>query len=174
MRRRVGRLALAIGAPALLGGCLAGSPSRPPADTRSAGAQEPAPSASALARAIHDAVNGHRARQGLPALRWDEQAAAAAREHSQAMASGRVPFGHDGFDGRAAAIGGALEVGALAENVAYDGGAARGMGERVVDGWLRSGGHRRNIEGDFNATGLGVAAAADGRHYFTQIFVQVR
>jgi hypothetical protein len=34
------------------------------------------------------------------------------------------------------------------------------MGAReVVDGWLHSPGHRRNIEGDFRLTGIGLAEA---------------
>jgi hypothetical protein len=34
------------------------------------------------------------------------------------------------------------------------------MGAReVVDGWLHSPGHRRNIEGDFRLTGIGLATA---------------
>jgi uncharacterized protein YkwD len=47
------------------------------------------------------------------------------------------------------------------------------MGAReVVDGWLRSPGHRRNIEGDFRLTGIGVATARNGMVYFTQIFIK--
>ncbi len=42
----------------------------------------------------------------------------------------------------------------------------------VVDGWLHSPGHRRNIMGDFRLTGIGVAEAANGMIYFTQIFVK--
>lgn len=155
-------------------GCMAGLPAQPASTRPPLDGQSPQPSAAALARSAHDAVNAHRARRGQAALIWDDQVAAAAREHSQAMARGSVPFGHDGFDDRAASIGAQLPVGAMAENVAYDGGSGGEMAGRVVDGWLRSSGHRRNIEGDFHITGVGVATAPDGRHYFTQIFVQRR
>jgi uncharacterized protein YkwD len=47
------------------------------------------------------------------------------------------------------------------------------MGAReVVDGWLNSPGHRRNIEGDFRLTGIGIAKRSDGMVYFTQIFIR--
>jgi len=40
----------------------------------------------------------------------------------------------------------------------------------VVDGWLHSPGHKRNIEGDFIFTGIGHARDKKGDIYFTQIF----
>jgi uncharacterized protein YkwD len=40
----------------------------------------------------------------------------------------------------------------------------------VVDGWLKSPGHKRNIEGDFTLTGIGIASDKQGNIYFTQIF----
>jgi uncharacterized protein YkwD len=41
----------------------------------------------------------------------------------------------------------------------------------VVDNWLKSPMHKKNIEGAFNLTGIGVAADKKGTLYFTQIFV---
>ncbi len=58
-------------------------------------------------------------------------------------------------------------INAAAENVAY----GQMSAEEVVDGWLHSPGHRQNIEGDYNLTGIGVAQNKDGVIYFTQIFV---
>ena len=42
---------------------------------------------------------------------------------------------------------------------------------RAVAGWLRSSRHRTNIEGPYEATGVGVVSNAEGEIYFTQIFV---
>jgi uncharacterized protein YkwD len=42
----------------------------------------------------------------------------------------------------------------------------------VVDGWLHSPGHRRNIEGDFKLTGIGLAFGHNGNIFFTQIFTK--
>jgi uncharacterized protein YkwD len=41
----------------------------------------------------------------------------------------------------------------------------------AVQGWLESPGHRENIEGPYELTGVGVASNAKGEVYFTQIFV---
>jgi uncharacterized protein YkwD len=55
-----------------------------------------------------------------------------------------------------------------AENVAYGNITAK----EVVDNWLKSPGHRRNIEGKYTITGIGVAKSSDGTIFFTQIFVE--
>ena len=85
------------------------------------------------------------------------------------MLSGKTPFGHEGFQGRIDRIRkhmGPLHV--AAENVASGPMDAR----EVVDGWLHSPGHRRNIEGDFKLTGIGLARKSNGMIYFTQIFIR--
>jgi uncharacterized protein YkwD len=43
---------------------------------------------------------------------------------------------------------------------------------KVVDGWLHSPGHKKNIEGDYNFTGIGVSKDKNGRIYYTQIFLR--
>ena len=40
-----------------------------------------------------------------------------------------------------------------------------------MTGWLQSPGHRRNIEGDFDLTGIGIVRVAAGTYFFTQLFV---
>ena len=85
------------------------------------------------------------------------------------MLTHKTPFGHEGFNERIDLIRkhlGPLHV--VAENVAEGPMSAR----EVVDGWLHSPGHRRNIEGDFRLTGIGVATARNGMIYFTQIFTK--
>jgi uncharacterized protein YkwD len=114
-------------------------------------------------------VNQHRRSMGLSALRPDSFISSVALGHSRNMLSGKTPFGHDGFNQRIDIIRkhlGPLHV--AAENVASGPMSAR----EVVDGWLHSPGHRRNIEGDFRLTGIGVVSRADGMIYFTQIFVR--
>ena len=134
----------------------------------------PAPAGSALERQIHDLVNERRAARGLPALQWDDRVAAVAREHSEAMASRRRPFSHDGFDARAERIGEFLQLRSIAENVAYDSRSGSQLARQVVEGWIASAGHRQNIEGTYTVTGIGAARATDGTSYFTQIFVLTR
>jgi uncharacterized protein YkwD len=88
------------------------------------------------------------------------------------MASGNRPFGHDGFEERARAVGALMTVRSMAENVAYDSRDGSRLASQVVEGWIASAGHRENIEGAYTHTGIGVARGRDGVRYFTQIFVQ--
>ena len=114
-------------------------------------------------------VNQHRRSIGLPGLQANSFISSVALGHSRDMLTGRSPFGHDGFKDRIDQIKGRLgTLHVAAENV-----ASGPMGAReVVDGWLHSPGHRRNIEGDFRLTGIGVATASNGMVYFTQIFIK--
>jgi uncharacterized protein YkwD len=114
-------------------------------------------------------VNAYRHSKKLPPLLPNSFISSVALGHSQDMLTGKSPFGHDGFNDRIARIRqrlGPLHV--VAENV-----ASGPMGAReVVDGWLNSPGHRRNIEGDFRLTGIGIAKKSNGMVYFTQIFAR--
>ena len=114
-------------------------------------------------------VNAHRRSKGLKPLQANSFISSVALGHSRDMLAGRTPFGDDGFHTRIDRIKkhfGALRV--AAENVASGPMSAR----EVVDGWLHSPGHRRNIEGDFTLTGIGLAKRGDGMIYFTQIFTR--
>lgn len=53
----------------------------------------------------------------------------------------------------------------VAENIAWN-----YSYETVVDGWMKSTGHRRNILGDFQEIGIGVAVNEDGEPYYCQVF----
>ncbi len=114
-------------------------------------------------------VNEYRHSKHLPPLQANSYISSIALDHSRNMLTGKTPFGHEGFKDRIALIRkrlGPLHV--AAENVASGPMSAR----EVVDGWLHSPGHRRNIEGDFRLTGIGLAHARNGMIYFTQIFVR--
>lgn len=116
-------------------------------------------------------INAHRASMSLGALQSNDILVEQARQHSKNMADGTVPFSHDGFPDRAAAIGAKIAVVRVGENVAMN----AGYGDPpaiAVQGWLNSPPHKANIEGDFDITGIGVARAKDGAYYFTQIFAK--
>jgi len=127
------------------------------------------PPASSMSADILRYVNEHRRAIGLRPLEANSFISSVALGHSRDMLTGRTPFGHEGFRDRIDRIRkhlGPLHV--VAENVASGPMNAR----EVVDGWLHSPGHRRNIEGDFRLTGIGVASARNGMIYFTQIFAK--
>ena len=111
-------------------------------------------------------VNEDRLALGLSALQMNEMESSLATKHSQDMSIGKVKFGHDGFNARAKAIQKTLGSTEVGENVAEGSMTAR----EVVDGWLHSPGHKKNIEGNFTLTGIGYATDKKGNIYFTQIF----
>ena len=73
----------------------------------------------------------------------------------------------------AEAIAKAIAYSAAAENVAYNSGYSD-PATQAVQGWLKSTGHRQNLEGNYNLTGIGIAKNAKGEYYFTQIFILSR
>lgn len=113
-------------------------------------------------------VNRERAAAGCGPVQVNAQLTTAAQRHSEDQAANNT-MSHTGSDGsnfveRARRAG---YEDAIGENVA--------MGyrtpEAVMDGWMNSDGHRRNILNcQARAIGVGVAAAADGALYWTQVF----
>jgi uncharacterized protein YkwD len=114
-------------------------------------------------------TNQFRASNGLPPLKMEINCSLLAEKHSKDMASGRTEFGHDGFEVRAAALSKVLGgTSGAAENVAYGTLDAKG----VVDGWIRSPGHRKNMLGNYNLIGIGYAQGKGRLMYFTQLFIK--
>ena len=124
------------------------------------------PNPAAMETEILQYVNEDRKDHGLVALQINSLESNLALIHSKDMAGGKVKFGHDGFNTRAKTIQKTLGSTAIGENVASGPMTAR----EVVDGWLNSPGHKRNIEGNFTLTGIGYARDKKGDIYFTQIF----
>lgn len=128
---------------------------------------------SSLEQSVLNKINQYRQGRNLPPLTWDNTISNQARTHSQNMASGTVPFSHNGFQQRVQAIATAMPYKAAAENVAYNQGYSD-PAANAVQGWFNSSGHQRNIVGTYTHTGIGVARNAKGQHYFTQIFILKR
>jgi len=124
-----------------------------------------------LEKAVNQQINKYRASKKLPPLSVDPEITQIARIHSENMANGKVSFSHDGFEGRAKAI--TIPYQSVAENLAYNMGSSDPV-RNAVEGWIKSDGHRKNMEGQFNVTGIGVAKNAKGEYYFTQLFVRSR
>jgi uncharacterized protein YkwD len=138
-----------------------------------------------LERRIFQLTNEGRRKNGLPSLDWDNSLAANARVKSDDMLTNNY-FSHTSPDGKTlkdrfqdekpASIRNISRVG---ENIYM---AARldfstdikTQARLIVDGWMTSPGHRRNIL-DPNYTHLGVGVSAkDKMCYATQIFSQVK
>ena len=126
-------------------------------------------SSTGMADEILKYINDYRRKKGLPAFSMNASMSAEAQRHSENMAARRTAFSHNGFQGRIKRISTSLNggVGNAAENVAMGSNSARD----VVNDWLTSPMHKKNIEGRYNLTGIGVATDRKGVLYFTQIFV---
>lgn len=114
-------------------------------------------------------INHYRQQHGKNPLRMDPKITTQAKQHSSDMANHKMSFGHQDFLKRIKTLHSQIKnSGAAAENVAYNYKNA----EIVVQNWLKSPGHKANIDGNYDLTGIGVVRDAHGKLYFTQIFLK--
>jgi uncharacterized protein YkwD len=126
-----------------------------------------------LKQSVFQQVNEYRVSQNLSPLKLDSAISQPSQQHSQNMAMGTVPFSHNGAEQRFDNISNKISYQKIAENVGYNSGY-NNPAKQVVEGWIKSDGHRKNMLGDYNLTGIGVAKNNEGEYYFTQIFVRSR
>lgn len=116
---------------------------------------------------ILELINNHRLSLGLSALSDMTLVKQVAYSHTDYMVVNNE-VSHTNFYKRSdylKANAGAIKV---SENVAYGYSSA----ESVVRAWLKSDGHRANIEGDFTNFDLAAEKNAEGKWYYTNIFIK--
>lgn len=124
---------------------------------------------------IFELVNAERHKRRLNPLNWDNNLARVARNYSKKMAREDF-FDHADFNGKTvverakdARIKNWRKIG---ENLFYYE-ANYDFDKLAVRGWMKSPTHRENIlDGDWTATGIGIAESGDGRIYITQVFLE--
>ncbi|HEX8723076.1 MAG TPA: CAP domain-containing protein [Pyrinomonadaceae bacterium] len=126
-------------------------------------------------RRAFDLINAERQRRGLRPLAWDGGLTRLARYHSQNMARGGFlsHVDRDGLDLKARAqVLGLHGWSTLGENIAYN----QGFNDPTafaVERWMVSQKHRENaLNGEYTHAAVGIARAADGTYYFTQVFMK--
>lgn len=131
------------------------------------------------AETVLTAINAARAKAGCGPLHVNGKLVAAARAHAKAMAEQNF-FGHAGKDGSRFSSrikGQGYSYRTAAENIA----AGQKSASQVVNSWLKSAGHRRNILNcRMTETGIAVVYQADDRpirgnpaplrYYWVQVF----
>jgi len=118
---------------------------------------------------VWEEVNNYRHKHGWEELKLNAVMTREAEQHSREMAEHKIPFGHKKFNDRIHRILTTIEKpNGGAENVAY----FKKNGAEVVRLWLTSSGHRHNIQGHYNLTGVGVVRDEKGWLYYTQIFAR--
>jgi len=120
-----------------------------------------------LANDVLKYTNEYRRSKGLKELIMKDDLNSLARKHSEEMASGRLSFGHSGYDQRVTKVKKVYGTTIMAENVAY---GARDAKE-VFSLWKKSTGHRKNMLGNYKYIGIGTAKTKRGVIYYTEIFV---
>ncbi len=127
-----------------------------------------------LERTAFEMLNRKRAENGLSQLAWSDKLAATARLHSQNMSEYNF-FSHRGLDGKMVSDR-ADETGvgkwrSIGENIAFNRGYQDPVG-RAVQLWMDSPAHRHNLlDPNWKEAAVGIAVAADGSYYFTQVFL---
>ena len=121
-----------------------------------------------LGKEVLRQINDYRSKKGLKELSWNETITEAAMEHSKYMGNKTIRINHDGFEERMYGLMKTLTGKGAAENVAN----GQHTAEEVVSMWIASPGHRENIEGDYNLSGIGIYKNRNGVLYFTHIFIK--
>ena len=126
-----------------------------------------APAAKDIEIEILERVNAYRLEIGLEALNNHDTVKAVAHSHTDYMVEVNH-VSHDNFFLRKNSLVKNAAATVVSENVAY----AYSSAESVVNAWLRSDGHRENIEGDYTDFDVSAEQDADGKWYFTNIFMK--
>lgn len=114
-------------------------------------------------------INKYRIMHAMSMLKMNNIITREATIHSREMAQHKLPFGHLKYEQRMGRLFKAIKhSNGGAENVAFNYKNA----EIVVREWLKSPGHRQNIRGNYNLTGIGIARDEHGKIYYTQMFVR--
>ncbi|AWZ08855.1 MULTISPECIES: CAP domain-containing protein [unclassified Streptomyces] len=145
-------------------------PVEPPAEPAGTPAPSDSAAPSGAVAEVLALVNQERATVGCPALTVNEKLTKAAQDHSEDMAahSNMSHTGSDGSDPGQRITRAGYQWSTYAENVAYGYDTAA----KVMEGWMNSPGHKRNIL-DCNVKEIGIGLAQPGQ-YWTQDFGATR
>ena len=116
---------------------------------------------------ILELINNHRLSMGLTALSDMTVVKSVAFTHTDYMVDNNE-VSHANFYKRSDYLKANAGATKVSENVAYGYSSA----ESVVSAWLKSDGHRANIEGDFTNFDLAAEQNAEGKWYYTNIFIK--
>ena len=122
---------------------------------------------SAIELDVLELVNAYRDQKGLSQLQFLDESSVQAAAHNRHMIENNEVC-HDFFGSRYQALVEQVNAKAVSENVGFGYRTA----EAVVNAWINSDGHRKNLEGNHTHFGISVKESEDGKYYFTNIFVK--
>jgi len=131
------------------------------------------PGLALLESRLHLAVNDFRREQHLIPLERRPELDRVARAHSEDMAE-RGFFAHESPEGRnwvdRLGLAGVSGFRMAGENVGQT--SRADPNREILEGWKHSPVHRENlVSRPMNATGVGIARSADGRLFYTQLYL---
>ena len=112
-------------------------------------------------------INDYRVDNGYSSLIKLQSIKTQTNKHTNYMID-KNEISHDFFYQRKQYLTSNASAVGVGENVAYGYSSA----ESVVNAWVKSEGHKKNIEGDFTHFDITAEKNADGKWYFTNIFVK--
>ena len=124
-----------------------------------------------LERTVYNHINIYRMSKGMRPLAEHGELSSVARNHANTVAAGTGQFNHSGMRDRLLPFMGGYGSRAGGEILAFN----RGAGDparTAMHSWINSPTHKDVMESDYTRMGVGVAVAADGRHYFTVLFLR--
>ncbi|WP_299715963.1 CAP domain-containing protein [uncultured Tenacibaculum sp.] len=116
---------------------------------------------------ILNLLNDYRANKGLARLDVLDIIKTQTDEHTDYMIS-QGDISHDNFSSRSAYLQQNADARNIGENVAF----GYNNAQSLVNGWINSDGHRRNIEGNFTHFHLTAKQNNNGTWYYTNIFIR--
>ncbi|PHN98792.1 hypothetical protein CSC81_04570 [Tenacibaculum discolor] len=116
---------------------------------------------------ILDLINSYRVDNGFSSLNKLQTIKSQTSNHTNYMIE-KDEVSHDFFYQRKEYLAENADAVKVGENVAYGYSTA----EAVVNAWIKSNGHRENIEGDYTHFEITAEKSANGKWYYTNIFVK--
>ena len=113
-------------------------------------------------------INNYRVSLGLNALEQINYISYKSEGHDNYMIANNV-VNHNDFVARAEDIMKVIGAKTVSENIAYN----YNTPQAALDAWLNSPSHKSNIVGDFTHFGIAIRLNADGKKYYTNIFVKI-
>ncbi len=125
------------------------------------------PEAKEIETKILDLVNDYRLSKGLNTLSSLLVVKSQAFSHTDYMVDTKK-ISHDNFFSRSKFLKENAGAKKVSENVAYGFTSA----ESVVNAWIKSDGHRINLEGDYTDFDISAEKDVDGKWYYTIMFIE--
>ncbi len=112
-------------------------------------------------------INNYRKSNGQNELTTIDYISIKSEEHANYMIS-KGAVSHDFFKDRYDALVQGIAAKEVSENIAY----SYATPQATLNAWLGSASHKANLDGDFTHFGISIRTNADGKRYYTNIFVK--